>query len=171
MLTVGLSLFPTAQSSSSEGGSSEGLLLLVELWRTDLVTSVVELDSEGNVMGGQGEHDELEELYPPGKGGREGGREGGYLLLMHHIHSCANEGSVTTVQDLEVDMQYCAYDMPLCHPASLCCRPSARGGVRRDAGVPHQRFHPTAGRQVSRLLFALMLHHVNPEHTLVKFML
>jgi hypothetical protein len=46
-----------------EEGSS--LVLLVELWRSDLVTSVVELDSEGNVMHTI-EQQALAELYPPG---------------------------------------------------------------------------------------------------------
>jgi hypothetical protein len=41
--------------------------LQVELWRSDLVTSVVELDAEGNVVAG-GEDDEAREaLYPPGE--------------------------------------------------------------------------------------------------------
>jgi hypothetical protein len=44
---------------------NSGLILLVELWRSDLVTSVVELDSEGNVMNTD-DNQALGELYPPG---------------------------------------------------------------------------------------------------------
>jgi hypothetical protein len=46
---------------------NSGLVMLVELWRSDLVTSVVELDSEGNVMN-TADQQVLGELYPPGKG-------------------------------------------------------------------------------------------------------
>jgi hypothetical protein len=45
---------------------SNGLVLLVELWRSDLVTSVVELDSEGNVMNTAEQQVALGEMYPPG---------------------------------------------------------------------------------------------------------
>jgi hypothetical protein len=50
--------------------ADEVLTLIIELWRADLVTSVVELDEEGNIAGGGaggGEDKEaLSELYPAG---------------------------------------------------------------------------------------------------------
>lgn len=64
--TVNMSALFHLQSNVDDNGSGDGLLLLVELWRSDLVTSVIELDSEGNVMG-VGDHEELEEMYPPGR--------------------------------------------------------------------------------------------------------
>jgi hypothetical protein len=48
----------------------EPLTLVVELWRADLVTSVLELDEEGNVLGGgtgRGDTETMSELYPPGE--------------------------------------------------------------------------------------------------------
>jgi hypothetical protein len=57
------------QERSSLGGEDTaqdtGLVLLVELWRSDLLTSVVELDSEGNVMN-TADQEAMAELYPPG---------------------------------------------------------------------------------------------------------
>jgi hypothetical protein len=53
-----------AKDDGDSGNS--GLILLVELWRSDLVTSVVELDSEGNVMSSADHQATLMELYPAG---------------------------------------------------------------------------------------------------------
>jgi hypothetical protein len=55
-------------SAKDSGNSKEGdLTLIIELWRADLVTSVVELDEEGNVAGGGEDSKEaLSELYPAG---------------------------------------------------------------------------------------------------------
>jgi hypothetical protein len=54
-------------STEVAGDKDEGnaMVLLVELWRSDLVTSVVELDSEGNVMN-TADQEAMAELYPPG---------------------------------------------------------------------------------------------------------
>jgi hypothetical protein len=41
--------------------------MLVELWRSDLVTSVLEVDNEGNVMNTAEQQAALGQLYPPGE--------------------------------------------------------------------------------------------------------
>jgi hypothetical protein len=57
---------PRVESEGKVNEEGDGLVLLVELWRSDLVTSVVELDSEGNVMKTVEQQTALAELYPPG---------------------------------------------------------------------------------------------------------
>jgi hypothetical protein len=56
----------THHQAKSDNGTGSALILLVELWRSDNVTSVVELDSEGNIMNTAEQQAALGELYPPG---------------------------------------------------------------------------------------------------------
>jgi hypothetical protein len=62
---------PAVAMAAHKGPEEQPLTLIIELWRADVVTSVVELDEEGNVTGGGagggGDKEALKELYPPGR--------------------------------------------------------------------------------------------------------
>ena len=63
---------PASATSWQDAGGGCGLLFEVELWRADLLTSVLELDNKGFLLGGG----LINPLCPPGRLNTERGRGG-----------------------------------------------------------------------------------------------
>ncbi len=62
-MTVSLMMGSSSSGALTQGGA-DSVHLSIELWRADLMTSVVELDRTGKVVLTQGD---MPRLYPPGK--------------------------------------------------------------------------------------------------------